>query len=338
MEIILSAIAAGGLVGASDQYLCLLIVAIASKTGLIQLAGPMGFLSSWWFITFSAIFWLISIAPAYASLLTPGVMNVINAIHKFLSGFLVPFSSALVALASVGVITSLNPELQTMLDSLRIFNPDGGIGAVGWAVSGASALVALSVTGIKALTKPMLSAATGTTGHLSAPISITIENLLSILLMAGAYLLTKVDPWLLIVLLAVVIILSIILFIYAIYQMVRLKRGIGKVLYLAQTNPKAGLAVVAEFFVWGVGWLAWKGWGRGVLMILLWVLWVAFFISIQGIVIMIFSFIAPAIPFISFAAGAIMVIIFLAIGFGTSGALLKFVESQLKASVPVVTK
>lgn len=338
MEIILSAIAAGGLVGASDQYLCLLIVAIASKTGLIQLAGPMGFLSSWWFITFSAIFWLISIAPAYASLLTPGVMNVVNAIHKFLSGFLVPFSSALIALASVGVITSLNPELQTMLDSLRIFNPDGGIGAAGWVVSGASALVALSVTGIKAMTKPMLSAATGTTGHLSAPISITIENILSILLMAGAYLLTKVDPWLLIVLLAVVIILSIILLIYAIYQMVRLKRGIGKVLYLAQTNPKAGLAVVAEFFVWGVGWLVWKGWGRGVLMFLLWVLWVAFFISIQGIVIMVFSFIAPAIPFISFAAGAIMVIIFLAIGFGTSGALLKFVESQLKASVPVVAK
>jgi hypothetical protein len=338
MEIILSAIAAGGLVGASDQYLCLLIVAIASKTGLIQLAGPMGFLSSWWFITSSAIFWLISIAPAYASLLTPGIMNVINAIHKFLSGFLIPLSSALVALASVGVITSLNPELQTMLDSLRIFNPDGGIGATGWAVSGASALVALSVTGIKALTKPMLSAATGTTGHLSAPISITIENILSILLMAGAYLLTKVDPWLLIVLLAVVIILSIILFINAIYQMVRLKRGIGKVLYLAQTNPKAGLAVVAEFFVWGVGWLAWKGWGRGVLMFLIWVLWVAFFISIQGIVIMVFSFVAPAIPFISFAAGAIMVIIFLAIGFGTSGALLKFVEDQLKVSVPVAVK
>ncbi len=338
MEIILSAIAAGGLVGASDQYLCLLIVAIASKTGLIQLASPMNFLSSWWFIAFSAIFWLVSIAPAYASLLTPGVMNVINAIHKFLSGFLVPFSSALVALASVGVITSLNPDLKSMLDSLRIFTPQGGIGVTGWAVSGASALVGLSVTGVKALTKPMLSAATGTTGHLSAPIYITIENLLSVLLMAGAYLLTKVDPWLIIVLLAVVVILVIIIFIYAISQMVRLKRGIGKVLYLAQTNPKAGLAVVTEFFVWGSGWLAWKGWGRGVLMLLLWVLWIAFFISIQGLVLAIFSFIAPAIPFISFAAGAVMVIIFLAIGFGTSGALLRYVESQIKEPVQVVTR
>ncbi len=238
MEIILTAIAAGGLVGASDQYLCLLIIAIASKTGLVQLAGPMGFLSSWWFIGFSALFWLVSIAPAYASLLTPGIMNAVNTIHKFLSGFLVPLSSALVALAAVGVITSLNPELQKVLDSLKIFNPEGGIGATGWAVSGASAMVGLSVTGMKALTKPMISSATGTTGHLAAPIFVTIENLMAIILMVVAYLLTAIDPWLLIALLGVVVFIILAGFIAAIYQMWRLKKGLVKCFTLHKRNRK----------------------------------------------------------------------------------------------------
>lgn len=330
MEIILSAIAAAGLVGASDQYLCLLIVSIAGKTGLIQLAGPMGFLSSWWFLAISAVFWLVSIAPAYASLLSPGIMNAINTIQNFLSGFLVPVSSALVALASVGVITSLNPELQSVLDSLQIFNLQGSLGTTGWAVAGTSAMVGLSVTGVKALAKPMLSTATGTTGHLAAPIFVTIENVLSVLLMIGAYVLSTINPWLLIVLLAVVLVIILLTFVYAIYQMVKLKRGIGKVLYLAQTNPKAGLAIVAEFFVWGSGWLAWKAWGRGVLMILLWVLWVAFFISMQGLVVGLFAFIPPAIPVLSFAAGALMLLLFLAIGFSSSGALLRLLAIQTK--------
>ena len=337
MELILSAIAAAGLVGAADQYLCLLLVSIAGKVGWIQLAAPMDFLASWWFIAISAIFWLVSLAPAYASLLTPGIMNVINAIQNFLSGFLVPLSSALVALASLGVITSFNPELQQALESLKIFNPEGGLAATGWAVTGASAMVGLSVTGIKAVLKPVMSAATGTSGHLAAPIFVTIENILSVVLMVGAYLLTQVEPWLLIVLLAVVVLLIIITFIYAITQMFRLKRGIGKVLQYAQTEPKAGLAIVAEFFVWGSGWLAWKAYGRGVLMLLVWVLWVAFFIAMQGLVMAIFAFLPPAIPFISFAASALMVLLFLAIGLGTSKALMKHVEAQMAQPVTAKT-
>ena len=336
MELILSAIAAAGLVGAADQYLCLLLVSIAGKVGWIQLATPMDFLASWWFIAISAVFWLVSLAPAYASLLSPGIMNVINAIQNFLSGFLVPLSSALVALASLGVITSFNPELQQALESLKIFNPEGNLGATGWAVTGASAMVGLSVTGIKAVLKPVMSAATGTTGHLAAPIFVTIENILSIVLMVGAYLFTQVEPWLLIVLLAVVLILIAITFIYALTQMFRLKRGIGKVLQYAQTEPKAGLAIVAEFFVWGSGWLAWKGWGRGVLMLLLWVLWVTFFIGMQGLVMAVFAFLPPAIPFISFGAGALMVLLFLSIGLGTSKALMRFVEGQM--ALPVALK
>ncbi len=174
----------------------------------------------------------------------------------------------------------------------------------------------------------MLSAATGTTGHLAAPIFVTVENIFSIVLMIAPYILSTINPWLIIVLLGIVLIIILLAFIYAIYQMVKLKRGIGKVLYLAQTNPKAGLAIVVEFFVWGSGWLAWKTWGRGVLMILLWVLWVTFFIAMQGLVVGLFSFIPPAIPVLSFVAGALMLLFFLAIGFGTSGALMRFLENN----------
>lgn len=333
MELILSAIAAAGLVGAADQYLCLLLVAIAGKVGWIQLASPMDFLASWWFIAISAIFWLVSLAPAYASLLSPGIMNAVNAVQNFLSGFLVPVSSALIALASLGVITSFNPELMEMLESLKIFSPEGNLAATGWALTGASAMAGLSVTGIKAVLKPVMSTATGTSGHLAAPIFVTIENILSVVLMVGAYLLTQVEPWLLIVLLAVVVLLIIITFIYAITQMFRLKRGIGKVLQYAQTEPKAGLAIVTEFFVWGSGWLAWKSWGRGVLMLLVWVLWVAFFIGMQGLVMAVFAFLPPAIPFISFGASALMILLFISIGLGTSKALMKYVEEQMAETV-----
>ncbi len=80
-----------------------------------------------WFLAISAVFWLVSIAPAYASLLTPGIMN---AIIPFKTSS--PVSGAcvicMVALASVGVITALNPELQSVLDSLQIFNLQGNLG------------------------------------------------------------------------------------------------------------------------------------------------------------------------------------------------------------------
>ncbi len=70
-------------------------------------------------------------------------------------------------------------------------------------------------------------------------------------------------------------------------------------------------------------------------MLLLWVLWVAFFIAAQGIVVMIFSFFPPAIPIMSFVAGAMLVFLFLAVGFGTSGALLRNIEGQLAQPVAV---
>jgi hypothetical protein len=57
MELVLAAIAAGGLVGVSDQYLSLLILSIASRTGIFQLAEPMQFMSTYWFIGIVTLFW-----------------------------------------------------------------------------------------------------------------------------------------------------------------------------------------------------------------------------------------------------------------------------------------
>lgn len=334
MEIILSAIAAGGLVGASDQYLCLLIVSIATKVGWIELAPAMGFMGSWWFLGLSAVFWLLSAAPAYATLLSPGVMNVVNSISKFMSGFLIPLSSALIALASIGVISSMNPELNNVLQSLKIFSPDGGLGPTAFLISGASAAAGLTVTGIKALAKPALSAGSGTMGHISAPIFATIENVFSIILMVVAYLLTKVDPWLLVALFGLVVAISIGVLVFAIIQLWRLKKGIGRVMYLTQTNPKAGLAILAEFFVWGTGWFAWKFYGRGIVMILLWVLWVTFFISVHGFILTALAFFPPAIPVVTFFTVTMLLVIFIAIGMGSARSIMREVDKPAPKSLP----
>lgn len=337
MEIILAAIAAGGLVGVSDQYLCLLIVSVAAKTGIISLAAPMTFMSSWWFLGISAVFWIISLAPAYASLLSPGVMNVINAIQKFLSGFLVPLSAALIGLSAAGVISSFNPELQTIIDSLRIFNENGSLGSTGWAITGGSAAIGLGLTGFKAATKPMVSTATGITGNLAAPVYITIENVLSLVLMVSAYLLTKVEPWLLIVLLGVIVISMAVLFIYAFRQLIKLKRGIGKVIELTETHPRAGIAVIAEFFIWGAGWMTWKNYNRGALMLILWVTWLIAFLSAQTVILALLAVVPFFIPIVAFVVGAMLLFLYAGIGFGSASALLKHVEKELAASsVPVV--
>ena len=187
MELVLSAISAGGLVGISDQYMCLLILAVATRLGWVNLSGPMSFMSSDWFIGLVGLFWLLSIAPAYASLLSPGVMNVVNTIANFLSGFLVPLSSALLALASVGVIAGINPDMKQLLQTVFIFNPGGSIGPTGLAISAASATIGTSMTVMKGVAKPAVGSSTGTIGHLSAPIYATLENVASVILMALAY-------------------------------------------------------------------------------------------------------------------------------------------------------
>ncbi|MCE1254334.1 MAG: DUF4126 domain-containing protein, partial [Anaerolineae bacterium] len=215
MELILSAISAGGLVGASDQFMCLLIVAVAGRMGWVQLSDPMTFMSSEWFIILIALFWVLSIAPAYASLLSPGIMNAVNSVTNFLSGFLVPLSSALLTLASAGIIASINPDLHQFLQSMQIFTADGSIGPTGLVMGATSAAVGTSMTAMKALAKPAVSTVTATTGHLDAPLFTTIENLASVALMLLAYWLLQLDPWMLVVLAVALFIILLVLLIYA---------------------------------------------------------------------------------------------------------------------------
>ena len=168
MELVLAAIAAGGLVGASNQYLCLLLVSAAAKLELIELAPRMEFFESWWFIGIVALFWVITTAPAYASMLGPGVMNTVNTVTNFVSGFAVPLSGAMLSLAAAGVIADMHPELRTVLDSIGLFDPEGGIGTSGFLVAGGGSLAASLLTGSRFLAKPALSSSTGTAGTAAA--------------------------------------------------------------------------------------------------------------------------------------------------------------------------
>ncbi|NLE44759.1 MAG: DUF4126 domain-containing protein [Chloroflexi bacterium] len=328
MELVLSAIASGGLVGASDQYLCLLLLSIASKTGLVTLTSQMGFMGSWWFMAIVAVFWLLTLAPAYASLLSPGVVNVINTIVRFLSGFVVPVSGALMTLASVGAIAEMHPELHDILQTLRIFDPDGfGVGEVGWLVAGGGAVAASVLTGAKFLAKPAISAATGTTGTVSAPVYATLENIASVVLMVLLYVLSRIDPRLLVGLLILLVLLFLGAAAYAIYTLWRLGKGVGRVIRLIETRPKAGLSVVAEFLVWGAGWLIWARWNRGIIRAAFWALWiVAIIVLIPAI-----SAALVAVPFVASAVllvgEALTTAVGLFIGMRSARLLLQSLES-----------
>jgi hypothetical protein len=276
MELLLSAISTGGLAGAANQYLCLIIISAAAKLGLVSLASPVAFMESWWFIGIVAVFWALTVLPAYGSLLSPGVMNAVNAAVNFVSGFVVPASGALLALAAAGIIAEMHPDLYDILRTLQIFDPSGeSIGRVGWLMAGGGALAASTLTGAKFLAKPAISTATGTAGTASAPAYATVENVASVVLMALAYVLTQINPWLLVGLLALVMLAVVAVLAWSVYQLWKLGKGAGRVIRLIETRPRAGLSVVAEFLVWGSGWLTWGHWNRGLVRLVLWGLWIA---------------------------------------------------------------
>lgn len=327
MELVMAAIAAGGLVGASNQYACLLVLGLAARFGWVQLAGPMGFMGEWWFIGVVGVLWLVTIAPALSAQFAPGLMHAVNALVHFVSGFVVPLSAALVALASVGIIVNLSPELQAVIEALKIFNGEtGALGATGVTIAAGSAVAASALTGMKALAKPMLSTASGTAGTASAPAFAIAENLAAVALMGLAYALSQIDPWLLVGLFGVVLVLSVGLLILGLYQLYRLKKGLGRVLHLLQTHPRAGLAVCVEFCVWGLGWLTWRNPARGAVSLLAWGVWWAVFVSLQAIIAGLFALLPPLIPLALLAANFVMVMIYLSLGIGSARALLHEVE------------
>ena len=322
MELVLSAISTGGLVGAANQYLVLLIFAFISKAGWVTLTPQMQFMESWWFIALVTLFWLLTVAPAYLSTVAPGVMNAVNTFINFLSGFLVPVSAAIISLASLGVLVDMHPELRQILDTLQLFGPEGGPALNGWLTAGGGALFASTIGGIRFATKPMVGAATGTTGHLAAPTNATIENGSSVILMTLFYFLSKLNPWLLVGLGVLVFLLVLAVMGFALYQLWKLKKGLGKVLRWAQTNPKAGLAVCAEFFVWGLGWFIWQEWGRGVVMSVAWLIVAFIILSLGGVIGITLPFVAP---FLIIIAG----VLFLLVGLFSARSLMRHLERKL---------
>lgn len=275
MQLLLSAIAAGGLVGASNQYLCLLFVSIAAKIGLITLDKPMEFMKEWWFIGIVALFWLLTVAPAYATFLGPGIMHIINTFSNFISGFLVPLSGAIFSLAAAGIIADMNPTLRNLLMTLRLFNPGGGIGTHGYIVASGGALLASLLNIMRFLSKPGLGYASGTAGTLSAPVYASAENLASVVFLALIILLARINPWLLVALVAIVALFIVGIFIFSIIMLWKMGRGIGKFLRLIKTDPKAGLAIALEAIVWGSGWLIRGNLRRGLFLSVLWLVWLA---------------------------------------------------------------
>jgi hypothetical protein len=215
---------------------------------------------------------------------------------------------------------------------LRIFDPQGHLAATGALIAGGSGLTALVLTGSKGLAKPALSVSTGTVGTASAPIFATLENVASVVLMGLAYELCRVNPWLIVVLLAVVTVAVGALVVFALYQLRRLKKGIGRVLYLAQVHPRAGLAVALEFLVWGSGWLIWQVWGRGLLMLAVWAVWLGIFITVPAAVGGLFMVFPPVSPVAAGFSALVLLGVFLSVGVSSARALLKQLE---KEPVPV---
>jgi hypothetical protein len=228
------------------------------------------------------------------------VVHAIHTVINFVSGFMVPVSSALIALASAGIISQIHPEAHNALLAIGLFNPDAGPGMAEALLVGGTAVTASSLTVMKGLSKPVISTSTGTVGTASAPMYATLENMASVVLMGLVILLSNLDPRLLVVLLAVVVSVVVATFIYAVYLLWKLKKGIGRVIDLIRTQPSKGWAVVAEFFVWGSGWLLHGYTKRGGIMLTIWLVAVGLFLTVLPLAT------ATLILLVPFIAGSLM--------------------------------
>ncbi|MCB0192226.1 MAG: hypothetical protein KDJ65_09820 [Anaerolineae bacterium] len=231
------------------------------------------------------LFWVASVAPSYSTLVAPGAMNAINTVSNFLHGFVVPISAGMLSLASVGIIAGMDPETQHMLETIHLFGTGESFSGTGLIIAGGSATAAVGLTMAKAVAKPGLSLMTGTAGTISAPIYATLENLASVVMMGLFYVLANTNPWLLIALFVFITVITLVLLGYSLYLLWKLGKGIGQLIRLIQYHPKAGWAVVTEFFVWGFGWITWQHHQRGGLMLVCWLVfgllwWVFFTISL----------------------------------------------------------
>jgi hypothetical protein len=223
-------------------------------------------------------------------------------------------SSALIALGAVGVITNLNPDAEELLRTLRLFDLEAGLSPSNLIIAGGGALVGSTLTGIKAIAKPALTASMGTIGHISAPMIATFENVASFVLMGLLFVLASIDPWLLVALLVIVVALMVGLFFYALSRLQILAVGMGRFISLIQSQPKAGWSILLEFLVWGSGWLIWEHARRGVLMLVFWLIYIA--------VSWVFYGFGSLIPIVLFCMVPLSVLLFVWIGLTSAKALM----------------
>ena len=225
----------------------------------------------------------------------------------------------------------MHPELQKFFETMNFFNTKGNFGGTSVFIAAASGVTATALTGLKALAKPIISTSTGTAATVSAPIYATLENIASIVLMVLAYFFSKINPWLLVVLLALVILSILGLVVYALMKLKQLKKGLGNVLALTENNPRAGFSVIGEFFIWGAGWLVYRYWARGVIMLLFYIIWWLAFLVIQPMFVALFSFFPPILPVMGLLSIVFLLFVFFIFGISSSKSLLKEIEYKENA-------
>jgi hypothetical protein len=143
------------------------------------------------------------------------------------------------------------------------------------AVAGGAALFATTLTGSKFLAKPGIAASTGTTGHAAAPMFATAENLAAIAVVGLVYLLSQIDPWLLVAVAAVIAVIMLIAMVMSLIALYRLGKGVGRLFRLIEHQPKVGWSLVAEGLVWGSGSMIWSQPSHAALRFVLWIIWIA---------------------------------------------------------------
>lgn len=333
MTTIFASIVSGGAIGVADQYLCLLLLSLATRFNLIQLPSEISFMSSDWFTIAIGVVWIATVLPAYGSLIDPVLLRFVNTTIGLFGGILVPASGALLSIATanfVGTSETAHSAVQTIAYHASSV-PNSDLLLIG----GGGAFFASLFTFIKFLIKPMLATATGMAATTATAATYkTIENVIALVVMTTLYFLASISPWLLILLMAIITLILLTILVFALYQLWKLGQGIGKVIRLFESNPKAGLAVILEPFIWGSGWVLIKGWQSGVNKLALWAVSLFIIWFVLPIVFFIIPPIAALIPFIATFAAIYF------IGIKSSKKLLETIEKEDKSisTTPVIVQ
>lgn len=266
IEVLISTAAAAGVAGAGNQYLVLFLLGWFTRIGLVSPMGGAGFVGQDWFLAVVAAAWAMTTLPSLFP--QSGLQAVVNAV----SGPVSLLSGALTAWVAAGLVAEVRPEL---VASLYLLSPHPSLlhlteyHAADWGVLAGGAATAGGLTFVKFLAKPGLGVQTGTLG-VSGPVFAAAENGVALALTPVVSVLAQTNPWALTVVLAGLVALTAVLFVVSLRALARAARSVGRVLDLLVWQPADGLAVIAEFLVWGSGFLALGYPARGAVMLGVW--------------------------------------------------------------------